>query len=157
MPMQWKLMMKLKKKSIAWEPFLRCTIRYNIKASGQPRRNSFDHSAGRRIRHSFSSVTPARSKNLCCPFSWIKEGIVRYGFHGSSFRYATSRVADILGGSAIVSSFCVIWVEAALWPQFLVTRALIRPWDFLRSMELPCALDRERSIPAFSFIYCEKV
>jgi acetate kinase len=34
------------------------------------------------------------------PFSWIEKGIIRYGFHGSSFRYAVDRVAHMLGRSA---------------------------------------------------------
>jgi acetate kinase len=48
----------------------------------------------------FHQSLPREAKTYAGPFSWIKEGIVRYGFHGSSFRYATSRIADILGGSA---------------------------------------------------------
>jgi acetate kinase len=47
----------------------------------------------------FHQSLPREAKTYAGPFSWIKEGIVRYGFHGSSFRYATNRLIDILGSS----------------------------------------------------------
>jgi acetate kinase len=31
------------------------------------------------------------------PFEWVEQGLIRYGFHGTSFRYAQRRVADIIG------------------------------------------------------------
>ena len=48
----------------------------------------------------FHHSLPQEAKTYAGPFSWIKEGIIRYGFHGSSFRYATHRVSEILGSSA---------------------------------------------------------
>jgi len=48
----------------------------------------------------FHQSLPREAKTYPGPFSWTKEGIVRYGFHGSSFRYATSRITDIVGDSA---------------------------------------------------------
>ncbi|HEX3446437.1 MAG TPA: acetate/propionate family kinase, partial [Chthoniobacterales bacterium] len=48
----------------------------------------------------FHHSLPREAKTYAGPFSWIKKGIIRYGFHGSSFRYATDRVAHILGPSA---------------------------------------------------------
>lgn len=48
----------------------------------------------------FHRSLPQKAKTYAGPFSWIEKGIIRYGFHGSSFRYAADRVADILGPSA---------------------------------------------------------
>jgi acetate kinase len=31
------------------------------------------------------------------PFTWVEQGFVRYGFHGTSFRYASQRAAEIIG------------------------------------------------------------
>jgi acetate kinase len=48
----------------------------------------------------FHRSLPQEARTYAGPFSWIEEGIIRYGFHGSSFRYAVDRVANILGPSA---------------------------------------------------------
>ena len=48
----------------------------------------------------FHHSLPREAKTYAGPFSWVKKGIIRYGFHGSSFRYATNRVVNILGPSA---------------------------------------------------------
>jgi acetate kinase len=34
------------------------------------------------------------------PYSWIEQGIRRYGFHGMSHRYASRRASEMLGGDA---------------------------------------------------------
>ena len=34
------------------------------------------------------------------PLEWVNKKIIRYGFHGSSFRYATRRIAEILGDAS---------------------------------------------------------
>ncbi len=47
----------------------------------------------------FHRSLPQEARTYAGPFSWIEEGIIRYGFHGSSFRYAVDRVANILGPS----------------------------------------------------------
>jgi acetate kinase len=31
------------------------------------------------------------------PFEWLEKGLLRYGFHGTSFRYANRRAAELLG------------------------------------------------------------
>ena len=31
------------------------------------------------------------------PFEWLENGLLRYGFHGTSFRYANRRAAELLG------------------------------------------------------------
>lgn len=48
----------------------------------------------------FHQSLPPEAKTYAGPFRWTKKRIVRYGFHGSSFKYSASRVADILGHSA---------------------------------------------------------
>ena len=48
----------------------------------------------------FHQSLPREARTYAGPFNWTKKGIVRYGFHGSSFRYATNRIANILGQSA---------------------------------------------------------
>jgi acetate kinase len=48
----------------------------------------------------FHRTLPQEAKTYAGPFSWIEKGIIRYGFHGSSFRYAVDRLAQILGPSA---------------------------------------------------------
>jgi acetate kinase len=48
----------------------------------------------------FHQSLPREAKTYAGPYNWIKRGIIRYGFHGSSFRYAANRVADILGDSS---------------------------------------------------------
>jgi acetate kinase len=48
----------------------------------------------------FHHSLPAKARTYPGPFSWVKNGIVRYGFHGSSFRYAANRTSEILGHSA---------------------------------------------------------
>jgi acetate kinase len=48
----------------------------------------------------FHQSLSREAKTYAGPFNWIKKGIIRYGFHGSSFRYATNRIADILGQAA---------------------------------------------------------
>jgi acetate kinase len=45
----------------------------------------------------FHRSLPQEARTYAGPFDWIKKGIIRYGFHGSSFRYAVDRVAQILG------------------------------------------------------------
>lgn len=46
------------------------------------------------------SLLSPEAKTYPGPFGWVERGIIRYGFHGSSFRYATSRLTEILGYSA---------------------------------------------------------
>lgn len=47
----------------------------------------------------FHRSLPQQAKTYAGPFVWIGKGIIRYGFHGSSFRYAVDRVNQILGPS----------------------------------------------------------
>jgi acetate kinase len=47
----------------------------------------------------FHRSLPQQAKAYAGPFIWIEKGIIRYGFHGSSFRYAVDRVNQILGPS----------------------------------------------------------
>jgi acetate kinase len=47
----------------------------------------------------FHRSLPQQAKTYAGPFTWIEKGIIRYGFHGSSFRYAVDRVNQILGPS----------------------------------------------------------
>jgi acetate kinase len=48
----------------------------------------------------FHRSLPQAAKTYAGPFNWIEKGIIRYGFHGSSFRYAVDRAVQILGPSA---------------------------------------------------------
>jgi acetate kinase len=47
----------------------------------------------------FHRTLPDAAKVYAGPFDWVDQKIIRYGFHGSSFRYATSRISEIMGGS----------------------------------------------------------
>jgi acetate kinase len=48
----------------------------------------------------FHRTLPDAAKVYPGPFDWVDKKIIRYGFHGSSFRYATNRIAEILGQSS---------------------------------------------------------
>lgn len=48
----------------------------------------------------FHRALPEAAKTYAGPFEWRDRKIIRYGFHGSSFRYATSRITEMLGPSA---------------------------------------------------------
>jgi len=45
----------------------------------------------------FHRTLPEAAATYAGPFEWIEKGYVRYGFHGTSFRYANRRAAEILG------------------------------------------------------------
>ena len=45
----------------------------------------------------FHRTLPEAASTYAGPFEWIEKGIVRYGFHGTSYRYASKRTADLLG------------------------------------------------------------
>jgi acetate kinase len=47
----------------------------------------------------FHRGLPDAAKTYAGPFEWRERKIVRYGFHGSSFRYATNRITELLGPS----------------------------------------------------------
>jgi len=45
----------------------------------------------------FHRSLPEAAAAYAGPFEWIEKGFVRYGFHGTSFRYASRRAAEIIG------------------------------------------------------------
>jgi acetate kinase len=45
----------------------------------------------------FHRTLPEAAATYAGPFDWIEKGFVRYGFHGTSFRYANRRAAEIIG------------------------------------------------------------
>lgn len=45
----------------------------------------------------FHRTLPAASSTYPGPYAWLEHGIRRYGFHGSSFRWASERVAHLMG------------------------------------------------------------
>jgi acetate kinase len=45
----------------------------------------------------FHRTLPEAAATYAGPFEWIEQGLVRYGFHGTSFRYASKRAAEISG------------------------------------------------------------
>jgi acetate kinase len=45
----------------------------------------------------FHRTLPEAAATYAGPFEWIKQGFVRYGFHGTSYRYASKRAAEIIG------------------------------------------------------------
>jgi acetate kinase len=45
----------------------------------------------------FHRTLPEAAATYAGPFEWIERGFVRYGFHGTSFRYASQRAAEIIG------------------------------------------------------------
>jgi acetate kinase len=45
----------------------------------------------------FHRTLPEAAATYAGPFEWIEKGFVRYGFHGTSFRYASRRAAEIIG------------------------------------------------------------
>ena len=44
----------------------------------------------------FHRTLPEAAATYPGPFEWVEKGFVRYGFHGTSFRYACRRAAEIL-------------------------------------------------------------
>jgi acetate kinase len=45
----------------------------------------------------FHRTLPEAAATYAGPFEWIEQGFVRYGFHGTSYRYASKRAAEIIG------------------------------------------------------------
>jgi acetate kinase len=45
----------------------------------------------------FHRTLPEAASTYAGPFEWIEHGLVRYGFHGTSYRYASKRAAEIIG------------------------------------------------------------
>jgi acetate kinase len=45
----------------------------------------------------FHRTLPEAAATYAGPFEWIEKGLVRFGFHGISFRYASRRAAEIIG------------------------------------------------------------
>jgi acetate kinase len=45
----------------------------------------------------FHRTLPEAAATYAGPFEWVEQGLIRYGFHGTSYRYARGRVADIIG------------------------------------------------------------
>jgi acetate kinase len=45
----------------------------------------------------FHRTLPEAAATYAGPFAWIEQGFVRYGFHGTSYRYASKRAAEIIG------------------------------------------------------------
>jgi acetate kinase len=45
----------------------------------------------------FHRTLPEAAATYAGPFEWIEQGLIRYGFHGTSYRYARGRAADIVG------------------------------------------------------------
>ena len=45
----------------------------------------------------FHRTLPEAAATYAGPFEWTEKGFVRYGFHGTSFRYASRRAAEIIG------------------------------------------------------------
>jgi len=46
---------------------------------------------------SFHRTLPAAAATYAGPKTWLAQGVRRYGFHGTSFRYASGRAAQLLG------------------------------------------------------------
>jgi acetate kinase len=45
----------------------------------------------------FHRTLPEAATTYAGPFEWVERGLIRYGFHGTSYRYARGRAADIIG------------------------------------------------------------
>ncbi len=45
----------------------------------------------------FHRTLPEAAATYPGPFEWVEQGIVRYGFHGTSYRYASKKAAEIIG------------------------------------------------------------
>jgi acetate kinase len=45
----------------------------------------------------FHRTLPEAAATYAGPFEWIEQGFVRYGFHGTSYRYASKKAAEIIG------------------------------------------------------------
>jgi acetate kinase len=54
----------------------------------------------------FHRTLPEAAVTYAGPFEWIEQGYVRYGFHGTSYRYASRKAAEIIGRQD--SNFCQI-------------------------------------------------
>jgi acetate kinase len=45
----------------------------------------------------FHRTLPEAAAAYAGPYEWVEQGLIRYGFHGTSYRYAYTRAADIIG------------------------------------------------------------
>jgi len=45
----------------------------------------------------FHRTLPEAAATYAGPFEWVDKGYVRYGFHGTSFRYASKKAAEMIG------------------------------------------------------------
>jgi acetate kinase len=45
----------------------------------------------------FHRTLPEAAATYAGPFEWVEKGFIRYGFHGTSFRYASQRAAKLIG------------------------------------------------------------
>ena len=45
----------------------------------------------------FHRTLPEAAATYAGPFDWVEKGFIRYGFHGTSYRYASKRAAEIIG------------------------------------------------------------
>ena len=55
----------------------------------------------------FHRTLPPAAATYAGPFEWVEQGLIRYGFHGTSYRYARGRAADIVGRTGD-ETFCQI-------------------------------------------------
>ena len=55
----------------------------------------------------FHRTLPPAAATYAGPFEWVEQGLIRYGFHGTSYRYARGRAADIVGRTSD-ETFCQI-------------------------------------------------
>lgn len=61
---------------------------------------------------SFHRTLPKAAFVYPGPYEWIEQGIIRYGFHGTSFEYCTARAAELKAGPRLV--ICHLGAGASL-------------------------------------------
>jgi acetate kinase len=63
----------------------------------------------------FHSTIPDRNRFYAIPYEWAEDGLVRrWGFHGASHRYITSRTAELLGRSDLRIISCHLGGSSSL-------------------------------------------
>jgi acetate kinase len=97
----------------------------------------------------FHRTLPETASTYAGPYEWVQQGMVRYGFHGTSYRYASRKAIEILqrhGDENLCQIAFATSVAAVPWQRFAEQDLWTPPWGSLRSTASRCARVPERLI-----------